>query len=56
MFRQRRASFGVVLIRLPGMNGDARAALVVDALERVQDKIARNFTVIDATGIRIRQP
>lgn len=56
VFRQRRTSFGVVLIRLPGLHVDTRAARVVAVLESVRDEVVGNFTVVDATGVRVRRP
>ena len=56
VFRQRRASFGVVLIRLPGLQVDTRAARVVAVLESVLNEVVGNFTVVDVTGVRVRRP
>ena len=55
VFRQKRASFGVVLIRLAGLPVDVRAARVAEAIKSVLSDVAGNFTVIDRTGIRIRR-
>jgi predicted nuclease of predicted toxin-antitoxin system len=54
VFRQRRTTHGVVLVRLPGMGPVERAARVAAALAPILDQVYGNFTVIDRTGVRVR--
>ena len=54
VFRMRRATHGVVLVRLPGLGPVERAERVVTALAPILDRVPGNFTVIDRTGVRVR--
>ncbi len=53
VFRQRKISHGIILIRLHGLSGKVKGELVAQALREHQDKLAGSFTVIEPTQIRI---
>ncbi len=55
VFRQRRVSTGVVLIRLAGLQATAKASLVAAAISRHAGEIRNTFTVIAPGSIRIRR-
>lgn len=50
VFRQRRFSGGIVLVRLAGLSPGRKAELVADAVNRHHSVLAESFTVI-APGI-----
>ncbi|MEN6337027.1 MAG: DUF5615 family PIN-like protein [Phycisphaerales bacterium] len=54
VFRLRRASFGVVLIRLAGLSPTSKAHLVSETLGSHAEKMADSFTVISSGAVRIR--
>jgi len=54
VFRQNRLTRGVVLVRLAGLPGDRKAALVAGIIETHQARLAKAFTVITPGAIRIR--
>ncbi|MEO6597556.1 MAG: DUF5615 family PIN-like protein [Planctomycetota bacterium] len=54
VFRLRRTSHGVVLLRLPGLRPIERADRVGTALGDIADQLVGSFTVVDPTGVRIR--
>ena len=54
VFRMRRVSHGVVLVRLPGISPLTRAMHVLDAITNSASRLVGSFTVIDSTGLRIR--
>lgn len=54
VFRQRLATYGVLLIRLPGWSSARRAAHVAAVVAELGATVVRNFTVIDPTGVRSR--
>ena len=54
VFRLRRASFGVILIRLSGLSPASKAQLVSSALSSHAPEVANAFTVISTGTIRIR--
>ena len=55
VFRQKKISFGVVLIRLAGMTPQYKAEIVEAALREYEQQIIKNFTVISPGKIRIRR-
>ncbi len=55
MFRQRRVTQGVVLIRLSGLTAELKAALVASALREHAAELPGNFAVITPGGVRIRK-
>lgn len=54
IFRQRRASQGVVLIRLHGLSSEQKANLVTDIINQYGPELPRAFTVITPQKVRLR--
>lgn len=54
VYRQGRASAGVVLIRLAGIPSAQKASIVINVARRHGDELMRSFTVITPKAIRIR--
>lgn len=54
VFRLRRASSGVVLIRLAGVSPIKKAEIVVPIIKNCFSELRESFSVITPTGIRIR--
>ncbi len=55
VFRQRRLSPGVALIRLAGLSPASKAEIVTTAIEKHAAQLPRAFAVITPRAIRIRQ-
>lgn len=55
VFRQRRLSQGVVLVRLAGLSPMAKAEIVASGIAEHGAELIRAFTVISAGLIRIRR-
>jgi predicted nuclease of predicted toxin-antitoxin system len=55
VFRLRRLSSGVVLIRLSGLSPTRKADIVVSFITKYLEQLIGFFSVITPTGIRIRQ-
>jgi predicted nuclease of predicted toxin-antitoxin system len=55
VFRQRRASSGVILARLAGIVPDGKAAIISEAITKYSSEISGSFTVISPGVIRIRR-
>ena len=55
VFRQRRATKGVVLARLPGLAATAKADLIGLAVATYGDEFVESFTVITDKLVRIRR-
>jgi hypothetical protein len=55
VFRQRRSSAGVVLLRLPGMKASIKAAHVVGAVRRYGERLLGSFLVIGERTMRMRR-
>ncbi len=55
VYRQGRATAGVVLLRLVGLSDEAKARIVAAALREHPDALPGAFTVISAGSIRIRR-
>ena len=55
VFRQRRASTGVLLIRLWGLGPDVKASLVSRAIREHGEELAGAFAVLSPGNIRIRR-
>jgi len=56
VYRQGRASHGVVLIRLSGLSAPRKAALIASAIDQHADELPGTFAVITPGAIRIRRP
>ena len=54
VFRQRRASSGVLLLRLFGLPNQEKARIVTAAIARSGDEMAGGFAVLSPGQIRIR--
>lgn len=54
VFRLRRITHGVVLIRLPGLSASLKADIVSEAMRLHSDDMQNAFTVISSGLIRIR--
>lgn len=55
VFRQGRASGGVILIRLAGLSVEAKSAAVVSAIAEHGDEMGGRFSVISPASVRIRK-
>lgn len=55
VFRQRRVSEGVILVRLAGLPQERKAEVVALAIENHLAEIANSYTVITPNRIRIRK-
>ncbi len=56
VFRQRRASTGVILTRLHGLRTSNKAEIIADALREYSDEMEGKFVVISPTTVRISRP
>ena len=54
VFRLRRHSYGIVLIRLPGLSPDKKGEIVLNTINKHSLELIDAFSVITYTGIRIR--
>ncbi|MEW6572158.1 MAG: DUF5615 family PIN-like protein [Bacillota bacterium] len=55
VFRQRRVSKGVILLRLAGLSQEKKAALVAQAIETHLKELEGSFGVITPGSLRIRK-
>jgi predicted nuclease of predicted toxin-antitoxin system len=55
VFRQRRSSCGVILMRLPGRSADIKARLVAQAVVRYGEALLGAFLVIGSRTMRLRR-
>jgi predicted nuclease of predicted toxin-antitoxin system len=56
VFRQRRVTNGVVLIRLAGLSSTGKAEVVASAISNHASELLQAFTVITPHVVRIRRP
>ena len=54
VFRQRRVTSGVVLIRLAGLSPTRKAEIVVSAIKKHGPELKHSFSVITPGAVRIR--
>lgn len=54
VFRLKRISSGVILIRLSGLPARTKALIVSDAIQKHGSEMRKRFTVIEAGNVRIR--
>jgi predicted nuclease of predicted toxin-antitoxin system len=54
VYRQRKVTGGVVLVRLPGVPNDAKADLVKQSIRNHAEKLSNAFSVISPGFMRIR--
>ncbi len=55
VFRARRATGGVLLVRLAGLSPDAKADAVAAAVEAHGHEMARAFSVVSPGRVRVRR-
>ena len=55
VFRLHRLTHGVILIRLPGLSPQLKAAIVSEAIQLHGDDMLHAFTVISPGMVRIRR-
>lgn len=55
VFRQRRSSGGIILIRLQGLSPEAKAAAVSEAINGHLTELSGNFSVLSPGAFRIRR-
>jgi predicted nuclease of predicted toxin-antitoxin system len=55
VFRQRQISAGIILLRLSGITPTKKALLVSSIINKHFQELTNAFSVITATGIRIRK-
>lgn len=55
VFRTRRVTTGVILVRLAGMPAERKAEIVVTEIERHSHELLGAFTVITPGRVRIRR-
>ena len=55
VFRQRKLSVGVILVRLSGLSPESKAGIVASALRTYTDELAGAITVISPGMVRIRR-
>ena len=54
IYRLKKMSYGIVLIRLAGLSTDDKATIVLEAFQRYDHEMNGAFTVIGKNAIRIR--
>jgi len=54
VYRLKKATGGVVLVRLAGLSSDAKAEIIATSISNHADKLAHAFTVISPGLVRIR--
>jgi predicted nuclease of predicted toxin-antitoxin system len=55
VFRDRRFTLGVVLVRLAGLSAALKAQIVATAVREHAQELPENFTVVAPNSIRIRR-
>ena len=55
VFRQHRATSGVVLVRLAGLSPLSKAEVIASAVRNHESELLQAFTVITPTTVRIRR-
>jgi predicted nuclease of predicted toxin-antitoxin system len=55
VFRLRKASHGVILLRLAGLSNELKAELVASAIALHKDEMPGAFVVIEPGSVRIRR-
>lgn len=54
VFRDKRCTLGIILLRLAGLSAIEKAELVTSVIAQHHDKLANAFTVIGSQSVRIR--
>jgi predicted nuclease of predicted toxin-antitoxin system len=55
VFRQKRVTSGVILVRLAGLSPERKAQIVSSAIRKHSQELTQAFTVIMPRGVRIRR-
>ncbi len=55
VFRQRRISPGVILIRLAGLSPERKAEIVATAIIKHSEELPQTFSVVTSSAVRIRR-
>jgi predicted nuclease of predicted toxin-antitoxin system len=55
VFRMKRVTEGIVLVRLSGVSSDEKAEIVASAVAKYSNQLLKAFTVISRSSIRIRK-
>ena len=56
VFRQHLLHTGILLVRLAGVEPDAKAHLVASVVDRYAEALRRGFSVLTTRAFRIRKP
>ncbi len=56
VFRQGRAMYGVILLRLHGLSSQTKSVIVFDIISKYTDILVGKFTVVTQTSVRITEP
>lgn len=54
VYRRGQATAGVLLLRLAGLTGEHKAAIVTAVLDRHEDELMNAFSVVTDRSVRIR--
>lgn len=54
IFRERRYTLGIILIRLHGLSAESKAEMVLSLVREHTGELAGNMVVITPSGVRIR--
>jgi predicted nuclease of predicted toxin-antitoxin system len=55
VFRMKRITEGIILVRLAGVSPDEKAEIVSNAAAKYSDQLLQSFTVISRSSIRLRR-
>lgn len=55
VFRQRRFTSGVLLVRLPDLSPDQRAEVISATIQEYSSELLGNFAVLTPRGLRVRR-
>ena len=55
VFRQRRVSSGIILMRLAGLTPNDKASLVASVIENHAEELGGCFTVVTPRTVRVRR-
>ena len=55
IYRQRKITFGIILVRLHGLTRKKKVEIIAKTLNEHKDKLLGSFTVIEPIQIRIRE-
>jgi predicted nuclease of predicted toxin-antitoxin system len=55
VFRMKRITEGIILVRLAGVSPDEKAEIVSNAAAKYSDQLLQSFTVISRSSIHLRR-